>query len=451
MKDLPIKFVENLQDILKEDYSKFESSLSSSSPVSVRFNPLKPYQNDFETDGKVLWSENGYYLKDRPKFTLDPAFHAGAYYVQEASSMFIEYVFKNYVDHSRPLRVLDLSAAPGGKATLLASLLKEDDVLVANEVIKSRVKILKENLTKWGYPNTIVTNQDPETFIDLEGFFDVVLVDAPCSGEGLFRKNPDAVKEWSEENVLMCSARQKRILSAAGLLVAPDGLLIYSTCTYNSQENQENAEWLTRTFPFETIPIDFPEEWGIVKADPGLQFFPHKVRGEGFYVAAFRNTNRETGYKLVKPTLHRLPKNETASLKSWIHPDMFDNYEYFIRKDGRISAISKTVLPEFGTVLRALHKRSSGLELGLFKGKNFIPDHSLALSGIVSDKIPRIELSKEEALLYLKKENIETSQKGKGWALANYRGLDLGWLKIIGNRTNNYLPTELRIKMDLGF
>lgn len=451
MKTLPIKFVENLQYILKEDYSQFESSLNSASLVSVRLNPDKPFPHEFDLDGKVLWSENGYYLKDRPVFTLDPAFHAGAYYVQEASSMFIEYVFKNYIDHSKPLRVLDLSAAPGGKATLLASLLKENDLLVANEVIKSRVKILKENLTKWGYSNVIVANQDPETFADLEGFFDVVLVDAPCSGEGLFRKNPDAINEWSEENVTMCSARQKRILSAASMLVAPDGVLIYSTCTYNSQENQENAEWLTRTFPFEPLEITFPEEWGMVQANPGLQFFPHRLRGEGFYLAVFRNTDREFRYKLTKPTLNRLSKNDTALLKQWVRSDVFDQYEYFVRNDGRISAIPKTVLNEFGAVMRALDKRSSGLELGLFKGKNFVPDHSLALSGLVSDKIPKIELSKEQALLFLKKDNIEVDSTASGWALATYKGLNLGWLKVIGNRVNNYYPAEWRIKMDLAF
>jgi 16S rRNA C967 or C1407 C5-methylase (RsmB/RsmF family) len=231
MNNLPGRFSENLKNILGNEFEKFKKALETDSPVSVRLNPKKKFKPSFDLEEAIPWTENGHYLKNRPVFTLDPAFHAGAYYVQEASSMVIEHIFNNHVHHYSPLKVLDLCAAPGGKTTHLASLLTEDDLLVANEVIKSRVGILKENLLKWGFTNVIVSNQDPETFADLEGFFDVVLVDAPCSGEGMFRKTPDAINEWSEENVNVCSARQKRILSAAAMLVAPKGSTLLAPTT----------------------------------------------------------------------------------------------------------------------------------------------------------------------------------------------------------------------------
>lgn len=447
--NLPEKFSANLKNILGDTYDEFESTLQTGSPVSIRLNPAKPYKPSFVLNQPVPWASHGYYLESRPVFTLDPAFHAGAYYVQEASSMIIEHIVKQHAPAGSPLKVLDLCAAPGGKSTHLASLLSADDLLVANEVIKSRVGTLKENLMKWGFPNVITANQDPETFADLEGFFDIVLVDAPCSGEGMFRKTPDAVNEWSEENVLICSARQKRILSAAAMLVAPDGLLIYSTCTYNASENQENALWLTRTLDFEPVEVNTPEDWNIVKGNPGLQFFPHRSKGEGFYVATFRNKSRDERYIKGKPNIPRLPRRQVEQLAPWIRPEAYQNFEYFLKNDGVIVAIRQSLLKETGSVLRALQKRSSGLELGHFKGNDFIPSHALVLSGIVSENIQRLDLPEREALLYLKKEAFELPAHSNGWAIITYMNLPLGWVKIIGDRSNNYLPTEWRIRMKL--
>ncbi len=441
---LPEKFSDHLKTILGTTYNDFEEALERDAPVSLRLNPAKPVEPLFPLGERVPWTSHGYYLENRPVFTLDPAFHAGAYYVQEASSMIIEHIFKNHAPEGKTLKVLDLCAAPGGKTTHLASLLSAGDLLVANEVIKSRVNILKENLCKWGFPNVITVNQDPETFADLEGFFDIVLVDAPCSGEGMFRKTPEAIQEWSEENVAVCSGRQKRILSAAAMLVAPGGLLIYSTCTYNARENQENAHWLTRTLDFESIEINVPETWGIVQGNPGLQFFPHLVKGEGFYVSAFRNKSRDERFVSGKPPIPRLPRRQAEQMAQWVQADQF---EYFLKNDGVVVAIPQNLLNETGSVLRALQKRSSGLELGHFKGHDFVPSHALALSGITSANIPRIDLSEKEALLYLKKEPFAIPPGSKGWALITYRNLTLGWAKAMGDRVNNYLPTEWRIRM----
>ena len=447
---LPEKFEEKMNHLLGEDFPKFKAALDSAPPVSVRVNPSKRIENEtLEVDEKVKWSTEGVYLKKRPVFTLDPAFHAGAYYVQEASSMFLEHVFNAVVDKKKPLKVLDLCAAPGGKTTLIASLLGENDILVANEVIKTRLSILKENLLKWGFKNIVIVNQDPETFSDLEGFFDIVLVDAPCSGEGLFRKDASAVSEWSENHVGMCSARQRRILTAAALLVGPGGSLIYSTCTYNPTENQENVKWINRILDFETTKIEVPEKWDITTSENCFQFFPHKNRGEGFFIAALKNLSREAKFVKGKVDFRHLQRAQIDSLRPWIKESEIDNFEFFRKNDGNIIALDKRILNFYGSIFKALAKRSSGLEIGIFKGNDFVPSHAFALTDLVSEKVHRLELDEKQALLFLKKENFDFEVAAEGWALVTYKGLGLGWIKKIGNRFNNYLPTEWRIRMEI--
>ncbi len=445
--NLPEAFKENIKSRLGADYEVFIESLKTDSPTSIRLNPFK--KSDFQEGlERVLWHPQAHYLSERPIFTLDPAFHAGAYYVQEASSMFVAEAVKQTVDLSKPLRVLDLCAAPGGKTTLLASLLNENSILVANEVIKSRIGVLKENLEKWGFANYIVSNHDPEEMVNLEEFFDVVLVDAPCSGEGLFRKDPEAVNEWSENNVNVCTARQKRILQAAAMLVAPKGFLLYSTCTYNEKENQQNAKWLTQVADFEEVKLNIPTEWGIDESNGGYQFFPHKVKGEGFFLSVFRKQPnlpiREQG---VKIKLNRLRNRQIESVKKYLKSP--DDFELFIKTEGTVIAINKSVIKDFATVLWALDKRSSGLEIGLMKGDDFVPSHSLALSTVINEDLPTIELSKENALKFLKREPFDAPEAPNGWILVRYEGLNLGWIKVIGDRINNYLPKEWRIRMEL--
>lgn len=446
---LPEAFSLQMQHILGEEYQAFVESLAEPTPVTIRLNNRKKTSEPIETNGDVLWHSDAHYLAERPVFTLDPAFHAGAYYVQEASSMFVAEAIKQTVDTSKSLRVMDLCAAPGGKSTLLASLLNDKSLLVANEVIKSRVGVLKENLEKWGFPNYIVSNHDPEEMIDLEGFFDVVLTDAPCSGEGLFRKDPNAMNEWSENSVQLCCARQKRILQAAAMLVAPGGILCYSTCTYNEKENELNAQWLTQVADFEHVQLKVPTEWGIVEKKYGYQFFPHKVRGEGFYLSVFRKTRGEKQEARGKIKLNRLPQKKVEVLKEWLQiPEAFEYYE---KPDGQIVAIPGALGNEYAVIFRALHKRSSGLEIGQFKGNDFIPSHDLALNTAIAKDLPSVELSKEDALKFLKRENlsVDLSNQPKGWLLASYQGLNLGFMKVIGDRINNYLPKEWRIRMEI--
>ncbi len=446
---LPEAFSLQMQHILGEEYQAFVKSLAEPTPITIRPNNRKKTSEPIETKGDVLWYSDAHYLAERPVFTLDPAFHAGAYYVQEASSMFVAEAIKQTVDTSKSLKVMDLCAAPGGKSTLLASLLNDKSLLVANEVIKSRVGVLKENLEKWGFPNYIVSNHDPEEMIDLEGFFDVVLTDAPCSGEGLFRKDPNAMNEWSENSVQLCCARQKRILQAAAMLVAPGGILCYSTCTYNEKENESNAQWLTQVADFEHVKLKVPAEWGIVEKKYGYQFFPHKVRGEGFYLSVFRKTRGEKQETRGKIKLNRLPQKKVEMMKEWLQtPGTFD---FFEKPDGQIIAIPNALSNEYAVIFRALQKRSSGLEIGQFKGNDFIPSHDLALSTAIAKDLPAVELSKEDALKFLKRENLsaDLSNQHKGWLLARYQGLNLGFMKVIGDRINNYLPKEWRIRMEI--
>lgn len=445
---LPEKFLQRSQSDLGTDYHAFITSLNEPAPVSIRLNSKKTIKNTpAEVKAPVAWHPQGKYLVDRPIFTLDPLFHAGAYYVQEASSMFVHQAFQQVVDVSKSLKVLDLCAAPGGKTTLIADMLNEESLLVANEVIKGRVGILKENLQKWGYTNYLVSNHDSEEFAELEGFFDAVLVDAPCSGEGLFRKDPEAASHWSEEAVQTCSLRQRRILQAAAMTVAPKGVLLYSTCTYNAAENTDNVDWLVKNQDFEVITLDISDFPDVTPNGGGYQFYPHKTTGEGFFIAALRKKSGEEDYPTVKIKLNKASAKQVEELGQWLqNPDKFT---FYVKKEGGVVAIPKTMEAAYGTVLKALFKRSSGLELGEFKGKDFVPSHALALSVELKEDLNQLKLTKENALLYLKKEPFQHEATANGWHLVTYEGLGLGWAKVIGERVNNYLPKEWRIRMDL--
>jgi 16S rRNA C967 or C1407 C5-methylase (RsmB/RsmF family)/NOL1/NOP2/fmu family ribosome biogenesis protein len=452
---LPEAFRNQMRAQLGSEYALLEAALDEPAPVSVRFNPSK-IPNDHsekissELGDQVRWHPGAYYLPQRPVFTLDPVFHAGGYYVQEASSMILREAFRQLFPTPFPLRALDLCAAPGGKSTLLAATLPSGSLLLANEVIRSRVSILKDNLDRWGTTTTVTSNYDPEAFGKLNGFFDVVLVDAPCSGEGMFRKDPQARSEWSEEHVKLCAARQRRILSAATKLLAPGGILIYSTCTYNDQENAQNAEWLSTQQQLTPLELTLPTDWNVVQRGAGYQLYPHRVTGEGFYFAVFRQT-RGAGFT-TKPSRHfdklkPIHKKQEAALGDWLI-DADDNF-YMQRPDETILAAPKDLKEDLLFLDNALPQGVWLKDIGQFKGKDFIPSHALSLSlGIRSD-LPGVELDKETSLHFLKKELIELPVAPKGWLLARYEGLNLGWMKNLGNRMNNYLPKDWRIRMDI--
>jgi len=425
-------------------------ALATDSPTSIRINTAKfPAPAPLK---KVPWASNGYYLEERPLFTLDPLLHGGAYYVQGASSMFLEEVVKQTADLNQPLKVLDLCAAPGGKSTLLASLLNKESLLVSNEVIKSRAEILAENLTKWGAPNVVVTNNDPRDFDRLQGFFDVVVVDAPCSGEGLFRKDPDAISEWSPDNANLCSDRQRRILMDVWPALKPGGVLIYSTCTYNPAENEQNIQWLSQQAQLEPLSLSVDPKLKIREVEAadniiGYQFMPHLTKGEGFFVCAVRKLDGEEWQAPRKDKFPLAPtgKKEQAGVTPWLteERDYFQHYE-------NILALPPDNHSSWGAVIRELRIVQAGLLVAEVKKKNLVPAPALALSTIFrKEAFPSWELDLRQALQYLRKEEWPIDREKDGWQLMCYRQLPLGWIKRIATRFNNYYPLHWRIRMEL--
>lgn len=447
---LPNDFIENLKrDYAQQSDAIVQAITETNSPISIRYNRNK-YGNA-EIVEPIKWNSFGTYLFERPIFTLDPSFHAGQYYVQEASSMFLGEVL-NQLDINSPLKVLDLCAAPGGKSTLMLDYLGEDDFLVSNEIIKNRANILKENIIKWGRVNCVVTNNEPKDFSNLYNYFDVIVVDAPCSGEGMFRKDKDAIKEWSNENVEKCYVRQQEIIDAVIPSLKENGYLIYSTCTYNRKENIDNVSQFCTQQEMTSIQLTVSDFEGIqeVKNEKifGYQFLPNRLKGEGFFISVMQKkmTDSKPIYKSKKQTLNALSKNEKDILSKWIHSATASIYKNHL---GDVYAYNQTLGAEINFLLENLRVVYSGVKCGNINKEVFIPDHALALSDLVKEDIIKIELSKQDALKFLNKTLTNIDSPKNGWHLATYENLGLGWIKNMGNRINNYFPVEWRIRMDI--
>jgi 16S rRNA C967 or C1407 C5-methylase (RsmB/RsmF family)/NOL1/NOP2/fmu family ribosome biogenesis protein len=450
---LPEQLLRSLQDVKGFDLTAFKQVHESAEQVtSVRVNPAKwlgtdrIYDQPLGEDLRIPWTEFGYYLPRRPSFTFDPLFHAGCYYVQEASSMFLELALRQTIDISQSLKVLDLCGAPGGKSTHIQSLITPDSLLVTNEVIKSRVSVLEQNIIKWGAPNTIVTNNDPQHFSRLGSFFDVMVVDAPCSGSGLFRRDPEAIEEWSVNNVVLCSQRQQRILSDVLPALKEGGILIYSTCSYSKEEDEDIGDWLIREQGMEALPLQIEDRWGIVPTVSnegafGYRFFPNKVKGEGFFLACFRKaTASEEGKARVKKA--EMPgKNERAVLEKWVTTAGLD---FFYDRD-IIIALPSDLSEDYTTLKSNLNVYYAGVSIGQVLREKLVPSHALALSKLLSEVVPSLELSYEQAVKYLQRGELSTRPQKTGWQVVTHRGHTLGWINALPNRINNYYPKEMRI------
>lgn len=415
--------------------------------TSIRLNPFK-LSNLFKSEQQVPWCINGRYLKERPSFTADPLFHAGCYYVQEASSMFLEQVFKHSADLTENLRVLDLCAAPGGKSTLISSMLNKNSLLLANEIIKTRVPVLCDNLTKWGPANTFVSNNDPKDFKRLGGYFDVIVVDAPCSGSGMFRKDPDAINEWSESAVQLCSQRQQRILADVYPALKENGTLIYSTCSYSKEENEDICDWLCNNFNLENIRIPTETEWGIVETQSdehqcfGYRFYPHKVKGEGFFIAAFKKNDPAASAQIKRAKENKGNQKNDEIIKTWL--DNPSEYTVINHMD-EYYALNPVHEADLQFLQSKLYLKKSGVRIGKIMGKDLVPHHELAMSLILNKHIPKVDLTREQAITYLKRDELKLESEQRGWVLICYEGHVLGWAKMLGNRMNNYFPKEIRI------
>jgi len=443
---LPAALLNSLQGLKGFDKESFEEVHSSGQQItSIRLNPFK--KADFQNQkSEIPWTEHGYYLETRPSFTFDPLFHAGCYYVQEASSMFLEQAFRKTTDLSKQLRVLDLCAAPGGKSTHIQSLISKDSLLVSNEVIRSRAAVLKDNIVKWGSPNVVVTNNDPKDFARLQNYFDVIVVDAPCSGSGLFRRDPAAITEWSENNVQLCSQRQQRILADIWPALKNDGILIYSTCSYSRQEDEEIVSWLKTEFSVAAITLPVDPGLGITISDGGCRFWPDKVKGEGFFIACFQKKEGDDYVALkIKGKAEPITNKERTIINNWVKSDGLS----FVKHAETVYAWPEILYNDFNLLLGQLRVIYSGVLTGVLMRDKLVPDHALAMSDIFSASVGKIELAYEDAIKYLQRKELRLDTQFRGWHLAAFQGHPLGWINILPNRINNYYPKELRILKEL--
>jgi len=444
----PAAFEQRMRNFLGEEWEIFATAHEQNCPVSIRVNPPKlsahPHQD------QIPWAATGYYLDKRPLFTLDPILHAGGYYVQEASSMFLEQAVLQTIDARSALNVLDLCAAPGGKSTHLLSLLSKESLVVSNEVIRSRAPILTENIEKWGSLNTVVTNNDPKDFQRLGSFFDVIVVDAPCSGEGLFRKDAGARSEWSPDNVLLCANRQKRILKDILPALKRGGTLIYSTCTYSESENEDVLKWLSEVEDVEFMRLTLDQRWGVtetVKGDVyGYRLFPHRVKGEGFFVSVMRKLSGEYSRMKPKKIFVPLARKVSDQIRDWMkHPE---EHSFIMRNDQLVHALPAKKVAEIEWLASNLFLVSSGTGVAVEKHNKLIPEHSLALSlELNAENFNRIELELQDALKFLRRETIAVENAQKGFALISFNRLPLGWVNVLDNRINNLYPSNWRIRM----
>ncbi len=408
---LPADFITQMERMMAPElWHVLREGLAQEPSVSIRINPSKIDLKEWEvvlSDGVVPWCEYGFYLTHRPPFTFDPLLHAGAYYVQESSSMFLHHVLREILRGARceerlrvgerssgmrgarnDLRVLDLCAAPGGKSTLVRSVLPAESLLVSNEPIRGRYQVLQENVMKWGYDRHEVTNLYPRDFRKRKELYDIIITDVPCSGEGMFRKDEGAIAEWSLQKVEQCQRLQREIVSDAWECLAPGGLLIYSTCTFNTLENEENIKWILENFDAEVLPVHTEAEWNIqgsILPDfiaPIYRFIPGLTRGEGLFMAV-------------------------------------------IRKRGYV-----------GTWVRGSEKCNKAQKT------NLVPSHPRTLAPSTN-----IDIDYPTALRYLRREAIVLPPDAPlGIVTVSYQGIPLGQCKNIGSRANNLYPKEWRIK-----
>lgn len=398
MVDLPERFKEEMRALLGEESEGLFAALNDKPLTSVRINRRKPVA-DFGNEEPVPWCKSGFYLAQRPEFIFDPLLHAGAYYVQDASSMIYEPLTEkllqelNFTDEDKDrkssktsfLRVLDLCAAPGGKTTAMINALPDGCEVVANEYVKKRLGALQENIDRWGYPSVTVTNKDSTYFAQQGETFDIIAVDAPCSGEGMMRKEEVSRTQWCPQLVSQCAQLQKEILKNANEALKPGGFLVYSTCTFNRKENEENAQYIKEELGLIPFNPEFPDDWniqnGIGTEIPVFRFMPHKTKGEGLFLAVFRKPGEW------------IPSRPTGLL-------------------------SKKNSKQFR------NKVSSETEV----------------------EYPRVDVDKSTAISYLKGESIILPENSpKGMVLITYKGLALGEAKNIGARANNHYPKNRRI------
>ena len=454
---LPEQFISRMQrELGVAEAEALCAALETEPSTSVRLNPAKMAEQKWG-GGRVAWSDYGYLLGERPAFTLDPDFHAGAYYVQEASSQFAGYIVSMAVggaEACKGQRVLDMCAAPGGKSTHYATLVGERGLVVANEINRSRAAVLADNARKWGLGNMVVTCNDSARVADFEEWFDVVAVDAPCSGEGMFRKSDEACEQWSEANVAMCAERQWEILQNAFRSLKPGGVLLYSTCTFNRTEDEDVVGRACEEFGDELLAVDdipIGDDWGVVTGREGVfqtfRFFPHRLTGEGMFMAVARKaglaTSRRRMPKARRKVMEAVDKRTAQELSRWVKES--EQMRFFAAGDTLYGCRAEHY-DEVEALAGTLAVIYSGVAMGqVFKGK-LKPDGALALyAGVNHDAVACCEVDEQEALKFLRKQDMDAAQFSEGVNMVLYGGRPLGFVKRVGARVNNMYPNSLRI------
>lgn len=439
------QIIDNVPDSVLPEASRTKvlEALENNVPqYSVRLNPSK-FAAVPKTLEPVTWCDNAYYLKDKPKFSMDPFWHSGAYYVQEAGSLFLNSVIK-HIGLENPIRALDLCAAPGGKSTLLLNTLPKGSVVLANEMNALRSKSLVENAIKWGSSNLLVTNNSSRDFKQLPNYFDLVLVDAPCSGEGLLRRNDEALNQWSTKLIESCAYTQKQILDDALLTLKPGGHLIYCTCTFNVSEDEDNLQWLIEERGCEQVELNVPNNNGIIitkrSGNTSYRFFPGLTRSEGFFITVVRkgedhyNPVRKT--KPEKQNHIKLPSNALFEL-----PDEM----FVIESNGVLRTFNDNSFAVYSDWKGKLKFIQAGWPLGAMKGSKFVPDPFLPFSvDVIFNDEHWIQLDYRSAISYLAMQPFELHHQ-KGYAVVRYENINLGLVNVIENRFNNYFPKEWRL------
>ncbi len=449
---LPADFVSRIEKQFANEVTDFFIAISAEPTVSFRINPRKIVVGK-TTQEPIPWCKSGFYLQNRINFTTDPWFQSGAYYVQEAGSMFIQWILEHLSFEENPIKVLDACGAPGGKTTLLSSFFPTNTLIVANEVIGSRAEILRQNVERWGDPNVIVTNNDPKDFSRLPHFFDLCLVDAPWSGEGLFRREPHAIDQWSVENTRLCSQRQRRILMDVWPALKPGGILIYSTCTFNPEENEETLYWLANHHNFNSLKIPIENAWGIETINfmeiTGYRFSFHRTRSEGFFVSVIQKNNEQEWQSPRKFRL-KTPLNSPSKalqnlLRNWVENEFFwyQNKQLFS---------SNIHIQTIGLLHENLRVLRPGCLIATEYNNKIIPEHPLALStSLNKENFPIVELTNEEIYRFFKNEPLSFPTLGKNRYLLTWQNLPVGFINHLGNRTNTSLPMTYRILKDFVF
>lgn len=441
---LPEQFVIQMKSLLDTEFSEFENALNSPSPISIRINPYKN-TTDFtlSKSDQIPWCPSGYYLSERPSFTLDPYFHAGHYYVQEPASMFLDFVL-NALNVPKKCNVLDLCSAPGGKSTVLLSYFSEDAFIHCHEYDPHRAMVLKQNLERWGTNNTYVSQGSLENLSNSSMRYKIILVDAPCSGEGMFRKEPEALKQWSPQKVKACTVMQQNILKIADTLCEAGGYIIYSTCTYNLQENEQQLERYVVDGHYKSIQVSnpFAHEYNQNNLFT-YRFFPHKILSEGLTLSVIQKHHEQTVSNLI-------PKHVAQKFNKEFNPvDWITNSTSYqiLRIRETYYAVHHNQLEQFAYLGSFIRFTGGAIPVCQVKGNAFYPEHGLALSIHLHQDIHKRELDLKEALNFLRATYAPTHEGIKTkWVLAIYKSAHLGWFKVNQNGLKNYFPINQRIR-----